>query len=260
MFRMWFMTFCGKPKDEHVFEHAHESPWMMTTPLILLAILSVCVAWGVHVHADIPPQHPADSWLGQQLHHYSQPNSVEMVLVKGEDAVPVHVDFIPETKAGAAGHSIVGALALFVVGIGLAFALVLYYYGVLDPADAKEQFPAVHRFLLHKWYFDEIYSAMLVRPSLAIAHWARWFDTNVIDGFLHFVQHASVWTSKWSGKFDRGIIDGSVNLLADVSFAIGNWLRTFQTGYLRSYVLFLALAAMGLWMLLYALASAFGGN
>ena len=46
MFRMWFMTFTGKPRDKHVYEHAHETPWIMTTPLIALAVLSVCVAWG----------------------------------------------------------------------------------------------------------------------------------------------------------------------------------------------------------------------
>ena len=46
MFRMWFMTFTGKPRDHHVYEHAKESPWVMTVPLIVLAIFSVCVAWG----------------------------------------------------------------------------------------------------------------------------------------------------------------------------------------------------------------------
>ena len=46
MFRMWFLTFTGKPRDQHVYEHAHESPWMMTMPLIVLAVFSVCVAWG----------------------------------------------------------------------------------------------------------------------------------------------------------------------------------------------------------------------
>src|SRR5262249_36211524 len=46
MFRMWFLTFTGKPRDEHVAEHAHESPWTMTIPLIVLAVFSVCVAWG----------------------------------------------------------------------------------------------------------------------------------------------------------------------------------------------------------------------
>ncbi len=242
MFRMWFMTFTGKPKDAHVFEHAHETPWMMTTPLILLAIMSVCVAWGWPLHQ------PEKSWLGQNLHHHSQPNSVETP--KG----PVHVDFAPETKAATAGHLMVGVMALGVVGIGLAFALILYFYGVLDPADAKEQFPGIHRFLLHKWYFDEIYSVALVRPALVVAHWCKNFDTYVIDGFLHLMQKLTLLTSLWSGRFDRGIIDGMVNLFADVSYAIGAWLRTWQTGFLRTYVLFLALAAMALWMIFYALA------
>ena len=46
MFRMWFLTFTGKPRDHHVHEHAHESPWVMTVPLIILAVFSVGVAWG----------------------------------------------------------------------------------------------------------------------------------------------------------------------------------------------------------------------
>jgi len=46
MFRMWFMTFTGSPRDEHVYEHAHESPWLMTLPLVTLAFFSVIVAWG----------------------------------------------------------------------------------------------------------------------------------------------------------------------------------------------------------------------
>jgi NADH-quinone oxidoreductase subunit L len=256
MFRMWFMTFCGKPRDAHVYEHAHESPWTMTVPLIVLAVFSVGVAWGW------PPWEPADSWLGHQLHHYSQPKTTEHANIVDHHGhpVPTDVDFILETRQAMAGHTVVGWTALGVVGIGLAFALVLYFYGVLDPQDAKEQFPGVHRFLLHKWYFDELYSAVLVRPGLVIAGWARSFDAVVIDGFVNFLGKFSIVTSYWSGRFDKGIIDGIANLIADVSYAVGSWLRTVQTGYLRSYVLFLALAAMGLWILLYAWASALMGG
>jgi NADH-quinone oxidoreductase subunit L len=258
MFRMWLMTFTGKPKDHHVYEHAHESSWMMTLPLVLLAILSFCVAWGN------PPWSPADSWLGGELHHFSQPNSIEKPGAHG----PVHVDFLAESAEAGKGHSVVGALAIGVVIIGLLFAMMLYappewtsgiftvfpIFGVLDPADAKEQFPALHRFLAHKWYFDEIYSAVLVRPAVVVAHWCKNFDTYVIDGFLHLLQKLTMLTTLWSGRFDRNIVDGLVNLMANVFYSVGNWLRTWQTGYLRSYVLFLALAAMALWMLFYALA------
>ena len=243
MFRMWFMTFTGKPRDEYVHEHAHESPWQMTVPLILLAILSVGVAWGW------PPHIPEHSWLGEQLHHYSQPESVKGDFAEADKAIAAHH-----------GHEVVFFTATSVVGIGLVFALVLYFYGVLDPNDAKEQFPDVHRFLLNKWYFDELYSTLLIRPALVIAHWCRNFDSTVIDGFVNGLGKWSVLTSYWSGRFDSGIIDGFANLIADVSYAVGSWLRNVQTGYLRSYILFLALAAMAIWVLLYAWANAVIGG
>jgi NADH-quinone oxidoreductase subunit L len=241
MFRMWFMTFTGKPRDHHVYDHAQESPWTMTVPLILLAILSVCVAWGWPLHQ------PENSELGHQLEHYSQPKSVA-------------VDFKAAIDQGHSQHLIVGFLALGVVGIGLAFASILYFYGILDPNEAKDQFPGVHRFLMAKWYFDELYSALVVRPGLTVAHWCRNFDTYVIDGFVHLLARWNLFASYWSGRFDKGIIDGLVNLVADTSYAVGSWLRNVQTGYLRSYVLFLALAAMGIWVVLYAWASALGGG
>ncbi len=256
MFRMWFMTFTGKPKDDHVHEHAHESPWVMTVPLILLAILSVCVAWGWPLHK------PQNSWLGHQLHHYSQPRTVTdaKLLDDHGDPIPLDADLTAENKAAIQHHSVVGMLALAVVIIGLSFALALYYFGALDPNEAKEQFPGVHRFLLNKWYFDELYSVAIVRPGLVIAHWCRNFDMYCIDAFVNLVGKWNLVASYWSGRFDKGIVDGLVNLVADVSFTTGNWLRNVQTGYLRSYILFLALAAMAVWIMLYAWAGTlFGG-
>ncbi len=261
MFRMWFMTFMGKPRDEHVYEHAHESPWQMTVPLILLAILSVTVAWPKPDEHGWPLFDAQQSWLAHQLHHYSQPKTIEVEDV--EDAhghpIPLDVDFVKENQAALAHHAGVGYLALGVVAIGLIFALALYLYGWLDPAEAKEQFPGVHRFLLHKWYFDELYSAAIVRPGMVIAHWCRNFDTYAIDGFVNLLGRWNLNASYWSGKFDRGIIDGFVNVLADASYAVGNGLRNVQTGYLRSYVLFLALSAVALTVLLYAWVAALGG-
>jgi NADH:ubiquinone oxidoreductase subunit 5 (subunit L)/multisubunit Na+/H+ antiporter MnhA subunit len=101
---------------------------------------------------------------------------------------------------------------------------------------------------------------LLVRPSLAVAHWCRNFDTYLIDGFVNLVGSVNLRISTWHGWFDRGIVDGFVNLIGDVSYAIGAWLKNVQTGYIRSYILFLALAAMGLWVLLYAWASTLMGG
>jgi NADH:ubiquinone oxidoreductase subunit 5 (subunit L)/multisubunit Na+/H+ antiporter MnhA subunit len=72
----------------------------------------------------------------------------------------------------------------------------------------------------------------------------------VIDGIINWLGRTGVLVSKWNGKFDNGIIDGLANLTADVIQATGDGLRRLQTGYLRSYVLFLVLAAIGLFALL----------
>jgi NADH-quinone oxidoreductase subunit L len=232
MFRMWFMTFVGQPRDHHVHEHAHESPPLMTIPLILLAILSVVAGWSTQ------PWNAEASWLEHQLHH-SQPASV---------VADFGTIVLPETTHHL--HHTAGNLALGIVALGLAFALVLYCFNVLDPAEAKEQFPGVHRFLMNKWYFDEVYSALLVRPSLTIAFWCRNFDTKVVDGLVNLVAKWNLVVSRLSGRFDKGIIDGLVNLVADVWYSIGTSLRSVQTGYLRSYVLFLVLAAVGIWLTL----------
>src|SRR5947209_8602608 len=111
MFRMWFMTFTGKPRDAHVFERAHESPWLMTVPLILLGTLSVCVAWGAE---------PWDAHGSQLAHllHESEPASV------ARDFGPI-VDHEAQERGGYPGTA--GSLALLMVLLGFAFAGALYY-------------------------------------------------------------------------------------------------------------------------------------
>src|SRR5207253_1939988 len=118
----------------------------------------------------------------------------------------------------------------------------------------------LHRFLANKWRFDELYSVFLVRPGLVVAVWCRAFDTYVIDGFVDSLARLAVLVSKWDGLFDHGVVDGLVNLVGRVCYGIGLELRRVQTGYLRSYVLFLALAAVGVFILLaYFMAMAMAG-
>jgi NADH-quinone oxidoreductase subunit L len=259
MFRMWFMTFAGKPRDHHVYEHAHETPWPMTAPLVILAALSICVAWGW-------PVWDAKESALLELLTYSQPDSVEADFGKephGHGAAPMeHVDEAeaaelerPTAQAHRL-HDLAGALAIILVILGTAFALGTYYYRILDPADSVQQFLPLHRFLSHKWYFDELYSAIIVKPGIMFSRWAATFDRVVIDGFVNLVGKLGVLGSKISGWFDKGVVDGLVNLMANVWYGIGTGLRGVQTGYLRSYVLFLALAAMGLFVLLTAYVSA----
>ena len=52
----------------------------------------------------------------------------------------------------------------------------------------------------------KLYSVVVVRPALVVAHWFRWFDLTVIDGIIHFVAFTTVRVSKWDGRFDNGVV------------------------------------------------------
>jgi proton-translocating NADH-quinone oxidoreductase chain L len=255
MFRLWFLTFTGRPRDEEVHAHAHESPWVMTVPLIVLAFFSITVAWGSN------PLDVGGSALEHALHHeypallpdLTAEDQKKVATAAGNDQLlPALVAFQLDKNtylrvAHLPGpHELAGALALLAAGLGIAMAFVVYFFGVLDPAQTKAQFASAFRFLWHKWYFDEAYDVLLVRPAHVVAGWARWFDLKVIDGIIDGLARWTVQVSQWDGRFDLGIIDGLVNLTADVVYAVGSWLRVFQTGSIRSYVLFLALAAVGI--------------
>jgi NADH-quinone oxidoreductase subunit L len=237
MFRMWFLTFTGQPRDEHVYEHAHESPRWMTVPLIVLAVFSVCVSWGSPVWSA------EESYLGG--HHGLLEMSRPEPELKSLQLLDEKLD-----AAVHESHTTAEICALAAGGLGFLFAGLLYYWRVLSPADAVAQFASLHRFLWHKWYFDELYSAILVRPALVAAYWCRAFDAHVIDRIIDNTARATTKLSRWDGLFDYAIVDGLVNLTGRVVFACGAWLRRIQTGYIRSYVLFLVLAAVGIFYLL----------
>jgi NADH-quinone oxidoreductase subunit L len=247
MARMWLMTFMGPPRDHHVHDHAVEAPWPMTVPLVVLAACSLAVAWGW------PVWDAKASYLEHNIHH-AQPRAVVAdfghVLAEGETWEYAKAEDRNERFWGDKYHHTAGNLALGLVAVCLVFAALLYLYRVLDPAEAKEQFPGLYAFLTHKWYFDELYSAILVRPALVVAQAFKWFDLVVIDGVLHGVAYATLAVRRWNGWIDFRIIDGIANLIGDTFYGIGAGLRNVQTGYLRSYILFLVLAAVGIFVVL----------
>jgi NADH-quinone oxidoreductase subunit L len=257
MFRMWFMTFTGPPKDHHVYEHAHESPWTMTVPLILLAVLAMVVAWGSPIYdakesykADViklsePVAVQADFGHVGGAHGHGHDHDHAAPKETVEKAETLTVDHQAHEH-----HHLAGYLALTLVAIGIIFSSVIYYQRYLDPADAKEQFPKLHSFLTHKWYFDELYSTMVVRPAMIVARWFSGFDLKFIDGALHGIARNTVRVARADGKFDSGFVDYLVNLVGSVTHRIGAWARTVQTGSLRNYVLFLVLAAVGIFAVL----------
>jgi NADH-quinone oxidoreductase subunit L len=238
MFRLWFMTFAGKPRDEHVYEHAHESPWVMTVPLLVLSLFAICCTWGFTVHDG----HLSPGYL-VQLMSSAEPAHVATGLEAAGLAIPGH-DAVHDV------HDDAGAAALFAAFAGLIVSYLFYVKRVVDPATVSRQVGGTYAFLVDKWRFDTLYDVMFVRPVHIVAVWCQNFDRVFLDGFLHGASKATLFVSRWDRVFDELVVDKMVNLVADSTFAVGRSLKAVQTGKLRQYVMFIAVGVVISFMLL----------
>ncbi len=278
MFRLVIRTFLGKPKDQHKFDHAHESPPNMWVPLVILAGLSFSFWYSgwfgdlVKTPASaISAAHavPASAGSADSVLHVPAAGAAfaaESAAPKGagpaahappaseghgtpEHAVP-H-ESAPGAEAGDHGASHEAHLdhvahvwsmylsVLFgTLGIGLAF--VVFRFRWIDPEKVASAVRPVHTFLLNKWYFDELYEATAVNGTKALSRALGWFDLHVVDGLVNLCAQLGVWASFLIGKFDNHVVDGAVNGVADVTIGSGSFFRRFQTGKLYHYVFVLA--------------------
>lgn len=234
MFRMWFMTFFGTPKDQEIYDHAHESPRIMTAPLFILAFFAITVGMGgengplVHLLHTAEPTHIAPG----------------MTAELGPVAFPSRHDI-------HAHHTEAGLAALAVAFAGTILAYVFYYAGWVDVRTIQRQFVTVHTFLLEKWRFDDLYEWMWVRPVHVIARWATGFDKYVLDAALTRLSALTVTVSRWDRLFDESIVDRAVNALGETAFSLGDRFRNLQTGQLRQYITFIALSVVSLFIVLF---------
>jgi NADH-quinone oxidoreductase subunit L len=246
MFRMWYMTFAGKPRDEHRYEHAHESPKVMTIPLIVLAFFATTVAWTPFSSLGKLSQLNAVNLLEQSrpLGTLTDTTGVLTQFVWKNE----HFAHAPEQYARVVLPVTLIALAASLSGIALA--TVMYCFGKLDPGEVRRQFQPIYRLLWNKWWFDELYHMVFVRPTLLVSRWCAVFDRRWIDGFLDGTASAFRWFARaWDWFADRVVVDGSINGLARRTFALGIWLRVWQTGHLRQYVMFIVIGAIALFVL-----------
>ena len=105
--------------------------------------------------------------------------------------------------------------------------------------------------LVHKWWFDEIYDALFVQPTMVVSRLIAAFDTRWIDWFLDGLATCTVRFSKiWDFVADRTLVDGFVNLLAGWTYSLGLSLRAVQTGRIRQYVMFIVIGAIAIFVLI----------
>lgn len=240
MFRLWFYTFAGEPRDHEVYEHAHESPWVMVGPLVVLSFFAAFCAFG------------GESGILFKLLLDSEPSSVAGGYVAqteylGQGLLNLK---LPSHAAIHANHAQAGTLALIVAFAGAACAYVVYGVRWVNAGEIKQQFSGIHRFLVNKWGFDEFYDMLFVRPTHVVAGWCSTIDRVVFDGFLHATAKAALKVSDWDRQFDETIVDGAVNTVGTWTYAIGRSLSVVQTGRMRNYVMFIAVGLLGIFALL----------
>ncbi|QDT34965.1 NADH-quinone oxidoreductase subunit L [Thalassoglobus polymorphus] len=235
MFRMWFMTFFGTPQDQDVYDHAHESPRLMTAPLFVLAFFAAfCAAGG-------------ENGPLAQLILSTEPTHV----AGGVEAGGIIALNLPSHHQIHEVHSAAGSFALLAALIGTLLAYLLYSLKVVDTNMMKNQGRAIHEFLTEKWMFDELYDWMWVRPVHVVSSWAVAFDKYVLDAFLHFLSRMVVLIAVWDRKFDEVVVDRIVNVFGETTYSMGRSLRAVQTGRIRQYVTFIALSVVSLFILLF---------
>jgi len=203
--RVMFMTFHGEPRaGEEAMHHAHESPWVMLIPLIVLAIGAAF--FGFLGYDFFVGDERVSFWRGSIL---VLPQYNSLAAIEGN---PLLVRYMP----------------LGVALIGIAIAYVLYVVDPRLPVRLAAQFRALYLFLLNKWYFDELYDWLFVRPAMMIG-----------DG---------LWKSG-----DGAVIDGlGPDGVAAVTSDLARQASRLQTGYLYHYAfaMMIGLVALVTWYLL----------
>ncbi len=201
MFRLIFLTFHGKPRyDEHKV-HVHESPKSMLVPLMILAVLSIIGGWMAA---------PAFWGSPDYFAKFLEPVFAQSSVGNAE-------------AAEATAHALETPLAVVAVVtalLGFAVAFWLYLKQPGKPEALAKSMRGVYTTLLNKYYVDEMYAALIVKPLLWISHSVLWQTVDV------------------------RAIDGTVNGIADGATDIGDGVRHAQSGNTRSYAVWVVIGAL----------------
>ena len=214
MFRLLYLTFHGEERFDHHHVHPHESPATMTIPLWILAILSVFggflgIPKALSFGADI---NLLEHWLHPIFHDAHE------ILAKshGEHAHSLELEW--GLMAGSLGIAVIGIL----------FATSLYKKSSSKPDELAAKNKGLYSLLWNKYWVDEIYHAVIVRPTYTMSLEALWkiFDIKVIDG----------------------IVNGSARSIATWAESI----RKIQSGIAQNYALLMMIGIVGIiaWMVL----------
>ena len=238
MFRLWFMTFAGEPRDHHVAEHAHESPQVMVMPLLVLAVLAVVAGWTL----------PGGFGIANLLEQSRPAGTAETAT--GGFAFGQTLTYPAEHLShGEPFHSRATWTAFATALSGVLLAAVMYVWRLLSPGLVATMFRPVYTFLANRWYFDELYHALFVVPAHGLSAVASGIDQGLIDPLINFLAWTTRQVAAVDAWIDRTFIDGLVDSTARATWSLGHGLKRLQTGSLRQYVTFIAAGVVALFVI-----------
>jgi NADH-quinone oxidoreductase subunit L len=222
MFRLFYLTFTGTTRmDPEVAHHVHESPGVMTVPLLMLAGLSLVGG----ILLGVPPE-------AGFLHDFLGP------VTTGEGGEAHH-------GFGVVDLALMAASVLIALG-GWWLAYTMYVRKPEMAAAWAAKYRSVHRLLLNKYWVDELYDALVVEPSKRLSLAWAWFDRTVIDGAVRGVAsltQGGAWLSTWTEKY---VLYGFLNVIGYANHLGARTFRLLQTGFVHHYafILIVGLALM----------------
>lgn len=235
--RLMFLTFYGKPRgDEHTHEHAHESPLVMLVPLGVLSLGAVFAGmiWYGSFFGDNVNKFfgiaGADHHVEETMH--ADDHAADDPAKDDHANADASADGHDDPTVAEASHGVAPTGAIFMhpdnhvlhdahyvpkwvkvspfIAMVLGFVTAFWFY-ILDPSMprkvAESQRP-LYLFLLNKWYFDELYDVLIVRPAQWLGRflWKRG-DGNVIDGSINGVAMGIIpFFTKLAGRAQSGYI------------------------------------------------------
>jgi NADH-quinone oxidoreductase subunit L len=248
MFRLWYMTFFGHLRLQtaqhealpvalhddllatesstnghhgHAPSHAHsihESPASMLVPLILLAILSVAGGWIGIPHA-LGGGDRFGNFLNPVTRGVGAPASFEQVSIAMRTGAPIPTTEAPPRPEDPKTERMLTGFSVLAAALGWLLADTLYRRKPELPAKMAASSRALYRLVCNKYWIDEIYGFLIIKPLLVISRYILW------------------------GGFDRGVIGGGNRVLAGSAQGAGAVLRRIQSGNIRSYAGWLAIGA-----------------
>ena len=208
MMRLFVMTFLGEPRDHHIHEHAHEGGRSMTLPLIVLGFLAVVAGFPGIWHEKLLA--PVTGGIIESAHTVGD----------------LHFE-----------HSTPVMLMAIVAGLG---GLAAGFFVFLGPASLlarlKRPFGGFELAFANKFWFDELYRVVLLKPAYGVARLFAWTDAHGVDGLVNAAGRGGVTGSRISGATDRIVVDGAVNGTGYTLRGVGGLFTWMQGGRVRAYL------------------------